>query len=160
MRGVYTVNYSRTLNNGVTASMITIASPSSGVAVEILSVHITNNVATGLTTGTHIAGIYAYQSGTVPSSSDIVQNDLNYIVPHESGSGPHQCYITTGTGNQPSSSAAYDRQGFNLANGYMYIPTPEERPVISPGRCATIMMTNLGSSAFGVNIRVTFREIG
>lgn len=50
--------------------------------------------------------------------------------------------------------------GFNWLNGFLFVPTPEERPVVSPSERHTFKLLSAPGSARNVSGVLVFEEIG
>jgi hypothetical protein len=83
-------------------------------------------------------------------------------VKHEKGS---PAAASTVKGNVTASEPTYetdgpiDAQGVSTANGWIFDPLPEERPVISPSESHGVrLLSNIAST--NLKVSLTFREIG
>lgn len=70
---------------------------------------------------------------------------------------------TCGVNNTGSAGAGtltvLDQQGFNNLNGFLFIPVPEERPLIGPDLTLLVQIQGTPTTLTGWNATVTYEEV-
>ena len=152
MRGVYTA-YADITGLVAAKTLMYITAPATA-AVEILSVHVTNE--NNNTAEQWIVSLHRISTLGTPTATTITAQK------HENGDQVSACTCRSNvTASEPTydSNAPVDKQGVSNLAGFHYDPIPEERPVIAPSGSWGVRMLSTPSST-DVGVYVVYREIG
>jgi hypothetical protein len=66
---------------------------------------------------------------------------------------------TDASANGAGTLTVLDQQGFNNLNGFLWVPTPEERPVIGPDLSFVFQLQGTPTTLTGWHATLTFEEV-
>lgn len=152
MRGVYTASIP--ISALAAAKTLLYITAAANKPVQILSAHIGNT--SNETNEQLLATLQRVNALGTPTGTAVTP------APHEAGD---QAAAATCVGNVTAGEPTYvastevGRKGFASVNGYDFLPTPEEQPIIQGGATWGLRMINAPTS-FDALVTVTFRELG
>jgi len=144
--------YSVTLSAAVTASgdLIEIASPSDAITI-IHSLEITQSTDTD---SEALRGTLSRCTSSGSGGSTATPRPLEVGDPAYGGT------VETQNGTPAGTLTLIHTFGWNVLNGYMWLPTPELRPVLSPSGMAVFRIETAPADSVNLEITITFEEVG